>query len=127
MDEDQSVELYRERLPDLVDYLKGDQVRRAIESGQPVINITINEAPRSHPPAPPPENIATKYAGHLVLATWSALVFAGIAIVFMMLAQAIMVTMICLAVCVVAVAAAVRSLRMSKEEARAYARTRKGR
>jgi len=127
MNEDKNVELYRERLPDLVDYLKHDQVRRALESGQPVINITINEAPRSAPAPPPPQDVATRYAGHLVLATWSAIVFAGIAVVFMMMAQAIMVAMISMAVCAIAVAAAVRSLRMSKEEARAYARTRKGR
>ncbi|SRR6266511_1694904 len=125
-DRREEVELYRERLPDLVEYLKGDQIRRAVESGQPVINITINEAPRV-PQAVPQQDVATKYAGHLVLATWSAIVFAGIAVAFMMLAQAIMVAMISIAVCAVAVAAAMRSLRMSKEEARAYARTRKGR
>src|SRR6266498_1069112 len=116
-DHEGKVELYRERLPDLVEYLKGDQVRKAVESGRPIINITINEAPRV-PQALPVRNVATEYAGHLVLATWSAIVFAGIAFAFMMLAQAIMATMISLAVCAVAVAAAVRSLRMSKEGAR---------
>lgn len=123
------LERYRdptERLPALIDYLKQDQVARAVESGQPIININIYEAERKPEPLPP-ENIATKYAGHMILATWSAIVFAGIAVVFMMLAQAIMITMISLAACVVAVAAAARSLRQTKEEARAHARTRRGR
>lgn len=114
----------RERLPALIDYLKNDQVQRAINSGQPIINITINEAPRVEP-RQEKQDVATKYAGHMVLATWSAIVFAGIAVVFIMLAQAILIAMISLAVCVIAIAAAVRSLRMSKEEARAYARTRR--
>ncbi len=113
-----------DRLPAIVDYLKGDIVERAIASGQPIVNITINEAPREIP-RQEKQDVATKYAGHMVLATWSAIVFAGIAVVFIMLAQAIMVMMISLAVCAIAVAAAVRSLRMSKEEARAYARTRR--
>lgn len=112
------VELYRERLPALVDYLKGDQVRRAIESGQPIINITINEAPRTPPPAPPEPNIATKYAGHLILATWSALVLAGLAIALIMIAHVLMTMMISIAVCAVAVAAAVRSLRTSRHDVR---------
>lgn len=115
---DEEVELYRERLPDLVDWLKGDQVQRAIDSKQPIINITINEAPRV-PQEIPKQDIATKYAGHLVLATWSALVFAGIAIVFIMMATAIMTMMISVAVCALAVAASVRSLRqMGRDEAR---------
>jgi len=126
MTDHDEVELYRERLPALVDWLKGDQVRRAVESGQPIINITINEAPRV-PQEIPQQDVATKYAGHLVLATWSAIVFAGIAVVFVMIAQAIMIAMISTAVCAITIAAAVRSLRMSKEEARAYAHTRKGR
>lgn len=121
------VELYRERLPALVEYLKGDQVRRAVESGQPIINITINEAARPEPAPPREPDVATKYAPHLVLATWSAIVLAGIAVVFVMIAGALMTMMISTAVCAVAVAAAVRSLRMSKEEARTYARARKGR
>jgi len=120
------VELYRDRLPDLVEYLKSDQVRRAVESGKPIINITINEAPRVPQPVPQ-QDVATKYAGHLVLATWSAIVFAGIAVVFVLIAQAIMIAMISTAVCALAVAAAVRSLRQTKEEARTYARARKGR
>jgi hypothetical protein len=127
MTDHDEVELYRERLPALVDWLKGDQIKRAVESGQPIINITINEAPRPAPPAPPEPNIATKYAGHLVLATWSAIVFAGIAVVFVMIAEAIMIAMISLAVCAIAIAAAVRSLRMSKEEAKAVVRGRQGR
>lgn len=127
MNERDDVELYRERLPDLVDYLKGDQIRRAVESGQPIINITINEAPRSAPAAPPPENIATRYAGHMILATWSAIVFAGLAIAFMMMAQAIMVTMVSLAVCALAIAGAMRSLRQTRRDAQMDARGRRGR
>jgi hypothetical protein len=127
MAEHDDVELYRERLPDLVDYLKGDQVERAMKSGRPIINITINEAARPAPPPPPPENIATKYAGHMILATWSAIVFAGLAIAFMMMAQAIMVTMVSLAVCALAIAGAMRSLRQTRGEAKAQARGRRGR
>jgi Flp pilus assembly protein TadB len=125
-DHEGKVELYRERLPDLVEYLKGDQVRKAVESGRQIINITINEAPRPAPPAAPEPNIATKYAGHLVLATWSMIVLAGIAVIFTMIAGALMTMMISTAVCAVAIAAAVRSLRISKEEARALAHARKG-
>lgn len=114
-----------ERLPALIDYLKGDQVRRAVESNRPIINITINEAPR--PAAvPPKEDVATKYAGHMILATWSLIVTAGVAVVFVMIAGAMMTMMISTAICAVAVAAAVRSLRMSKEEARAITRARRG-
>lgn len=126
MTDHDEVELYRDRLPLLVDYLKGDQVQKAVDSGQPIINITINEAPRPAPVPPPPENIATRYAGHMILATWSLIVLAGVAVVFLMLAEAIMIAMISLAVCALAVAAAIRSLRMSKEEARAVARGRRG-
>jgi len=60
------VELYRERLPDLVEYLKGDQIRRAVESGQPIINITINEAPRPAP-VPPPPDVLAKYTPYMIL------------------------------------------------------------
>lgn len=127
MNESDDVELYRERLPALVDYLKGDQVRRAVESGQPIINITINEAPRSAAPSPPPVDVATKYAPHMILATWSAIVFAGLAIAFMMMAQAIMVTMVSLAVCALAVAGAMRSLRQTRRDAQMDARARRGR
>lgn len=116
---DDHVELDRERhdrLPALVDYLKGDQVERAIKSGQPIINITINEAPHVPPPVPQ-QDVATKYAGHLVLATWSMIVLAGIAVIFTMIAGALMTMMISTAVCAVAIAAAVRSLRYSKHDA----------
>jgi uncharacterized membrane protein YgcG len=125
MTDHHDVELYRERIPDLVEYLKGDQIQRAIDSGQPIINITINEAPRPAPAPPPEQDVATKYAGHLVLATWSAIVFAGLAFAFMILAQAIMIAMISLAVCALAVAAAIKYLRTSKEEAKAAARGRR--
>jgi Flp pilus assembly protein TadB len=124
MDELDRYQNPRERLPALIDYLKGDQVRRAVETGQPIINITINEAPRPAP-VPTKEDIATKYAGHMILATWSMIVLAGVAVVFVMIAGAMMTMMISTAVCAVAVAAAVRSLRMSKEEARAITRTRR--
>jgi len=119
MDDDR-VELDRERhdrLPALIDYLKHDQVQRAINSGQPIINITINEAPRSTEPVIKEPDIATKYAPHLVLATWSMIVLAGVAVVFVMIASALMTIMISLAVCSVAVAAAVRALRYSKYDA----------
>lgn len=110
-----------QRLPALIDYLKSDQVRRAVESGQPIINITINEAPRPAP-APVKEDVATKYAGHMILATWSAIVLSGVAVVFVMIAGALMTMMISTAVCALAVAAAVGFLRRSKWEAREHAR-----
>lgn len=126
MNEHDDVELYRERLPALIDYLKHDQVRRAVESGQPVINITINEAPRAAPVAPPPDVLA-KYTPYMILYVGFAIIAGIFAIIFAMIAQAMAVTMISVAVAAVAIAAAVRSLRMSKEEARTYARARKGR
>lgn len=104
------VELYRERLPDLVDYLKHDQIKRAVDSGQPIINITINEAPRVPAPVPAPDVLA-RYAPYMILATWSAIVFAGVAVVLIIIAQAIMIAMVSLGLCAIAVAAAVRSLR----------------
>jgi hypothetical protein len=52
---------------------------------------------------------------------------AGVAVIFVMIAGALMTMMISCAVCALAVAAAIRSLRMSKEEARAVARGRRGR
>jgi len=113
------------RLPALIDYLKGDQVRRAVESGQPIINITINEAARPAP-APIKEDIATKYAGHMILATWSVIVLAGVAVVFVMIAGALMTIMISTAVCALAVSAAIGFLRRSKWEAREHARTYEG-
>lgn len=119
---DDNVELGRERrdrLPALIDYLKHDQVQRAINSGQPIINITINEAPRSPEVIKEPD-IATKYAPHLILATWSLIVLAGVAVVFVMIASALMTIMISLAVCSLAVAAAVRSLTMSKIDAQHF-------
>lgn len=126
MTDHDEVELYRDRLPLLVDYLKGDQVRRAVDSGQPIINITINEAPRPAPVPPPPESIATRYAGHMILATWSLIVLAGVAVVFTMIAGALMTMMISTAVCALAVAAAIRSLRQTKEEVKERARARRG-
>lgn len=128
------IERYRdpgERLPALIDYLKNDQVERAVRSGQPIVNITINEAPRPVA-AEPKQDVATKYAGHMILATWSLIVLAGVAVVFVMIAGALMTMMISLAVCVIAIATAVGFLRRSKgesqamEDARAYVRTRKG-
>jgi len=126
MTDHDEVELYRERLPDLVEYLKGDQVRRAIESGQPIINITINEAPRAAPVEAKPGPLE-KYTEYMILYVGFAIIAGIFAVIFLLLAQAIMITMISLSVCAVAVAAAVRSLRMSKEEAKAVARGRRGR
>jgi hypothetical protein len=120
----EDVELYRERLPSLVEYLKGDQIRRAVASGQPVINITINEAPRPAPAPAREPDVLVKYTPYMILATWSMIVLAGVAVVFILIAGALMTIMISLAVCALAVAAAMRSLRMSKEEARTYARAR---
>jgi hypothetical protein len=120
------VELYRERLPDLVEYLKGDQVRKAVESGQPVINITINEAPRAAPVEAKPGPLA-KYTEYMILYLGFAIIAGIFAVIFMIMAPAIMTVMISLAVCAIAVAAAVRSLRMTREEAKAVTRGRRGR
>lgn len=126
MTDHDEVELYRERLPDLVEYLKGDQIKRAVESGQPIINITINEAPRPAPVAPPPDVLA-KYTPYMILYVGFAIIAGIFAIIFAMIAQAMAVTMISVAVAAVAVAAAVRSLRMSKIEARDLSRARRRR
>jgi hypothetical protein len=110
------VELYRERLPALVEYLKGDQVRRAVESGQPIINITINEAPRPAPVTPPPPGPLAKYTEYMILYVGFAIIAGIFAVIFLLIAQAVMITMISLAVCAVAVAGAVRSLRTSRAD-----------
>lgn len=115
----------QERLPALIDYLKSDQAVRATETGQPVININIYEAPREAAPVVPPVDVATKYAPHMILATWSLIVLAGVAVVFVMIAGALMTMMISTAVCAVAVAASVRSLRQTKAEAKMNARARR--
>jgi hypothetical protein len=117
---DDRVELDRERrdrLPALIDYLQHDQVQRAINSGQPIINITINEAPRDPPSAIKEPDVMAKYAPYLMLATWSMIVLAGVAVIFVMIAGALMTIMISLAVCVLAIAASVRALRYSKYDA----------
>jgi hypothetical protein len=115
----------QERLPALIDYLKSDQAVRATETGQPVININIYEAPREAAPVAVPVDVATKYAPHMILATWSLIVLAGVAVVFVMIAGALMTMMISTAVCAVAVAASVRSLRQTKAEAKMNARARR--
>lgn len=126
---DHEVELYRERLPSLVEYLKGDQIRRAVESGQPIINITINEAPRPAPVIPPPDPLA-KYTPYLILYMGFAIIAGVFGIILVMIIPMIETLVISVAVCAVAVAAAVRALRITRTEAkvmeRARSRTRRG-
>jgi membrane protein implicated in regulation of membrane protease activity len=59
-------------------------------------------------------DIASKYAGHFVLLLGGVVILAAVTVVLVMLAQVLMVMMITLAVCSVAVAAAVGKLRYSK-------------
>jgi hypothetical protein len=120
---DHAVELYRERLPDLVEYLKGDQVRRAVESGRPIINITINEAPRPAPVAPPPDPLA-KYTPYMILYLGFTIIAGIFAVILVMIVPMIETLLIATAVCSVAVAAAVRSLRITRTEAKVMERGR---
>jgi hypothetical protein len=104
-----------DRLPAIVEYLKIERARSDRAEG--VIHFHYHEAARPEPPAPPPVDVLTKYTPHLILATWSMIVATGVVIAFIMLASAIMTIMVSTAVGAVAVAASVRSLRMSKIDA----------
>jgi hypothetical protein len=115
----------QQRLPAIIEYLRAEQARADREQG--VIHVHFHEAVRPEPVPPPPPDVLVRFAPYLVLATWSAVVLAGVAVVFVMIAGALMTIMISTALCSVAVAASVRSLRQTKEEARTYARARKGR
>jgi hypothetical protein len=125
----EELEPYEDRrpvLPELIDYLRASQHRADLESGRPIINVIYNEAPRPAP-VPPRRDPLSEYGPWLILATWTMIALAGVAVIFVMIAGALMTMMISCAVCALAVAAAIRSLRMSKEEARAVARGRRGR
>lgn len=107
------IEKYAERNmpPEVIDYYRAEVARRrtADGAGPPII---INITPPA-PPAPPDTrpDVLAKYAPYLVLATWSAIVFGGLAVVLIMIMHAIMIAMLSVAVCAVAVAASVRSMR----------------
>jgi hypothetical protein len=108
----------RQMSPELIEYLEGEVARRRTADGaEPPIIINIT------PPAPPAKpdtrpDVLAKYAPYLVLATWSAIVLAALVVAFIMLAGAIEVMLITAAVCAVAVAAAVRSLREPRQRRR---------
>lgn len=105
----------RQVSPELIEYLKGEVAARDASGGALHIHIT--------PPAPPAKpderpDVLAKYAPYLVLATWSALVFGALALALMWLATTIMVICGSLAVLALAVAGAVRSLRLTRHEVR---------
>jgi hypothetical protein len=108
----------RQMSPELIEYLEGEVARRRTADGaEPPIIINIM------PPGPPAKpdtrpDVLAKYAPYLVLATWSAIVFGGLAVVLIMIMHAIMIAMLSTAVCAVAVAAAVRSLREPRQRRR---------
>lgn len=116
----------RDRLPELIEYLRVDQVRRAVESGQPIINIHYHEAPRPEPVAPPPDVLA-KYTPYMILYLGFAIIAGIFAIILAMMIPMITTMLIAVAVCTVAVAAAVRSLRYSRRDVQMADRARKGR
>lgn len=123
------LEPYEDRrpvLPELIDYLRASQHRADLESGRPIINVIYNEAPRPAPVEPRRDPLS-QYGPWLILATWTMIVVAGVAVIFVMIAGALMTMMISTAVCALAVAGAIRSLRQTKEEAKERARIRKGR
>jgi hypothetical protein len=109
MDEQQA------RLAELVEYTRYDMAER--DWAQPNVNkieIHHHHYPPAVAPVPVPEmDIASRYAGHFVLAVWAMIALAGVAVVFVMIAQALMIAMISLAICCLAFAAMVRSLRQS--------------
>lgn len=111
MDEQQE-----KRLAEITEYTRADLARRDREelaaSGQHV-HIHHHYALPPAPEPPPPMDIASRYAGHFVLLLGGMIILGGIAVVFVMIAQALMIAMICIAVCSIAVAAAVASLRSS--------------
>lgn len=124
------LEPYEDRrpvLPELIDYLRADRYRRDLESDRPIININYYEAPRPEPAPPPAPGPLAKYTEYMILYLGFAIIAGIFAVIFMIMATAIMTVVISLAVCAIAVAASVRSLRMSKEEARAVARGRRSR
>jgi hypothetical protein len=108
----------QERLAELVEYTRTDLARRDREivtgDGQHIHIHHHYAAPEPvTPSAPERMDIASRYAGHFVLLLGGMIVLAGVAVVFAMIAQALMVAMISTAVCAIAAAAAVRSMRAS--------------
>jgi hypothetical protein len=125
----------RVRLAEIVEYTRHDLARRdaaadVVPGGAQHVHIHHHYAP---PPAPvpvPEMDIASRYAGHFVLAVWAMIAMAGVAVVFVMIAQALMIAMISLAICALAFAAMIKSLRYSKidkqlADQRSRGRTRK--
>lgn len=108
------------RLAEITEYTRADLVRRDREQLVPgtsqQINIHHHYAPPPAPAPVPQMDIASRYAGHFVLLLGGCVILAIVAIVFVMIAQALMIAGISLAVCAVAVAAAVRSLRTGKAD-----------
>jgi len=110
---------HEDRLPAIIEYLQADLARRDHEKG--VIHFHYHEAERSLPPPPKPDVLA-RYTPYMILYLGFAIIAGVFAVIFVMIAQALMIVMISLAVCALAVAAAIRSLRLSKIEAKYYGR-----
>lgn len=109
------------RLAELTEYTRADLARRdgEVVAGEGRHVHIHHHYPPPAAPAPVREmDIASKYAGHFVLAVWGMIALAGVAVVFVMIAQALMMGMISMAVAAVAVAVAVRSLRGSKADSK---------
>jgi hypothetical protein len=105
----------RERLAEIVEYTRRDLAQRG--SSDPVVHIHYHAAPAPEPMTVPPPTVLEKYTPHMILAVFFLIIFGIFAIVFAMIAQALMIGMISMAVASLAVAAAVRSMRTGKYDA----------
>lgn len=105
----------RERLAEIVEYTRRDLVERG--SPDPVVHIHYHAAPAPEPVPVPPPTVLEKYTPHMILAVFFLIVLGIFAIVFAMIAQALMIGMLSTAVAALAIAAAVRSMRTGKYDA----------
>lgn len=110
------IQAAKTRLAELVEYTKTDLAQREPDSGQHVHIHHHYPAPET---APVKEmDIASKYAGHFVLLLGGMIVMAGVTVVFVMIAQALMIAMISTAVCAMAMAGAMKSMRDSATDSK---------
>jgi hypothetical protein len=111
------IQAAKTRLAELVEYTKTDLAEREPDTGQHV--HIHHHYPPATPPAPVGQmDIASKYAGHFVLLLGGMIVMAGVTVVFVMVAQALMIAMISTAVCAMAMAGAMKSMRDSATDSK---------
>lgn len=111
MDEDRE-----RRLAEIVEYTRHDLRQRNPTGPGGEIHIHYHEAPA--PVRPPELSVLDKYTPHLILFTGIAIIGVIVAVVFVMIAQALMIACLSIAITGIAVAAMVRSLRHSAMESK---------